>query len=238
MMAAELGSGTDHHPRTGEHREMTFTQTARRLGIASATATAILIVAYAITLAVGFASLTSPDEPIRDPMVSILELLIIAMMPVMVTMMVAVHAWAPARAKALSFASVIFMGALCVLTCSIHSMVLTMSHHPAFAGEPWLPLVIEFRWPSAAYVLDVLGWDFFFPLSMLFGAMVFSGSRLATWIRVAMVVSGVLAFAGLIGAFTGNMQVRNIGVVGYVGVFLVVAVLLAIFFYRERPEEA
>jgi hypothetical protein len=34
------------------------------------------------------------------------------------------------------------------------------------------------------------------------------------------------------------MQLRNIGLVGYVGVFLVVAALMAVLFYRETPPEA
>jgi hypothetical protein len=50
-----------------------------------------------------------------------------------------------------------------------------------------------------------------------------------------MIASGVLAFAGLIGLPSGDMQLRDIGIVGYVGVFLMVAVLLAIFFRREQP---
>ncbi|MBV9453574.1 MAG: hypothetical protein JOZ19_05565 [Rubrobacter sp.] len=36
----------------------------------------------------------------------------------------------------------------------------------------------------------------------------------------------------------GNMQLRNIGIVGYVGVFLVMAALLAVLFYRATPLEA
>jgi hypothetical protein len=46
---------------------MEFTPTARRLGLFSAVATAILLVAYAITLAVGLVSLKSPDDPIGNP---------------------------------------------------------------------------------------------------------------------------------------------------------------------------
>jgi hypothetical protein len=34
------------------------------------------------------------------------------------------------------------------------------------------------------------------------------------------------------------MQPRNTGIVGYVGVFLFVAALLAILFYRTTPKEA
>jgi acyl dehydratase len=87
-----------------------------------------------------------------------------------------------------------------------------------------------------AYALDIVGWDVFFALSMLFAAPVFSGSRLAAWIRALMIASGVLSLAGLIGVVVGNMQVRNIGIVGYVGVFVVVAALLTVFFYRANPK--
>ena len=213
-----------------------FTATARRFGIFSGAATVILLVAYALTLIVGLASLESPQQPIGEPMFTILEVLIITMMPAMVALMVAVHAWAPRSAKTLSLTSLIFMSLLAGVTCSLHFMILTLSRQPEFAGEPWQPLVFSFEWPSVAYALDIVGWDVFFALSMLFAAPVFSGSRLAAWIRALMIASGVLALAGLIGVVVGNMQVRNIGIVGYVGVFLIVAALLTVFFYRANPK--
>jgi hypothetical protein len=217
---------------------MQFTATARSLGIFSAAATVILLLTYAVTLAVGLASLESAQQPIGDPMFTILEVLIIIMMPVMVALMVAVHAWAPVHAKALSLISLVFMGLLAGVTCSLHFVILTLSRQPEFTGQPWLPLVFSFSWPSVAYALDILGWDVFFALSMLFAAPVFRGSRLAAWIRVLMIASAVLALAGLSGVVIGDMQLRNIGIVGYVGVFLVVAALLAALFYRARPLEA
>ena len=215
---------------------MEFTATARRFGIFSGAATVILLVAYAVTLTVGLASLESPQEPIGQPMITMLEILIISMMPAMVALMVAVHAWAPMHAKTFSLTSLIFMGLLAGVTCSLHFMILTLSHQPEFSGQLWQPLVFSFNWPSVAYALDIVGWDVFFALSMLFAAPVFSGSRLATWIRWLMIASGVLSLAGLSGVVVGDMQVRNIGIVGYVGVFLVVAVLLTVFFYRANPK--
>jgi hypothetical protein len=212
-----------------------FSATARRLGIFSAVGFIVLGVAYAITLTVGFLSLKSPQQPIGDPMFSILEVLILVMMPVMVGLMVAVHAWSPPHAKALSLTAIVFIGALAAVTCSVHFVILTLSRQAAFAGQPWLPLVLSFRWPSVVYALDILGWDFFFALSMLFAAPVFGGSRLTVSIRVVMTASGVLALAGLGGVVTGDMQLRNIGIVGYVGVFLVVACLLAVLFSQPMP---
>jgi len=217
---------------------MKFTATARSFGILSAAATVILVVTYAVTLVVGLLSLESPQEPIGDPMFTILEVLIIVMMPAMVALMVAVHAWAPMHAKTLTLTSVVFMGLLAGVTCIVHFCVLTLSRQPEFAGQSWLPLVLSFKWPSVVYALDILAWDIFFPLSMLFAAPVFWGSRLAAWVRVLMIASGVLAFAGLSGVVAGDMQLRNIGIVGYVGVFLVVAALLAVLFYRATPQEA
>jgi len=203
----------------------------------SAAGTVFLSVVYAITLVAGLVSLQSPQQPIGDPLFSILEILIILTMPVMVALMVAVHAWASPETKTFSLMALVFMGLLAGLTCSLHFVILTVSRQAAFAGLSWLPLFLSFKWPSVAYALDILAWDVFFPLSVLFAALVFSGSRLATSIRVLMIVSGVLALGGLSGVIV-DIQWRNIGILGYVGVFPVAALLLAILFYRATPREA
>ena len=216
---------------------MEFTAIARRFGLSCAAATVILVAVYAVTLVVGLLSLESPDDPIEDPMFTILEVLIMVMMPAIVGLMVAVHAFAPTRMKALTLTAFVFMGLLAGLTLSIHFVILTVSREPEFARQQWLPLVLEFTWPSVVYALDILGWDVFFALSMLFAAPVFQGSRLGAWIRWLMVSSGVLALAGLSGVAFGDMQLRNIGIVGYVPVFLVVVVLLGMLFHRTTPSD-
>ena len=71
---------------------LAFTANARRLGISSAAGTVLLGVAYAVTLGAGFLALQSPQQPIGDPLFSILEILIILAMPVLVALMVALHA--------------------------------------------------------------------------------------------------------------------------------------------------
>jgi hypothetical protein len=216
----------------------TFTASARRLGVTSAVGTVLLSAVYAVVLVAGFRSLQSPQQPIGDPWFSILEILIILTMPPMVALMVAVHAWAPVEIKVFSMAALVFMSLVALLTCSNHFVILTMSRQAAFAGITWMPLLLSFRWPSVPYALDILAWDVFFALSVLFAAPVFSGNRLATSIRVLMVVSGVLALAGLSGVVVGNMQLRNIGIAGYAGVFPVAALLMAVLFNRSALREA
>ena len=210
-----------------------FTQTARRLGILSAVSVVILLVAYSITLAMGFMSLESSNQPIVGPLFFMLEFLIILLIPGLVTLMVAVHAWADCETKVLSLTALIFMGLLAGVTGSLHFVILTVGGPAASQAAQDL---LSFKWPSVAYALDILAWDVFFAFSMLFAAPVFTGSRLAMTIRILMTSSGVLSLAGLSGVLVGDMHLRNIGIVGYDGLFLVVVVLLAILFYRTEVE--
>jgi hypothetical protein len=82
--------------------------------------------------------------------------------------------------------------------------------------------------------MDILAWDIFFALSMLFAAPVFKSSRLEKTVRILMIVSGLLSLAGLIGVPLANMNVRNIGILGYVGISLLVFPLLGIVFGRSQ----
>lgn len=213
-----------------------FSATARRTGILSAVAVVVLLAIYAVTLIAGLISLKSPGDPIGDPMFTILEIVIIAVMPAMVVLMSAVHAWAPPSEQPLTLVALIFMGLLAGLTCSVHFVILTLGRHPAFAGESWLPLFLSFKWPSVVYALDILGWDFFFAMSMLFAAPAFGGTRLTAFIRWLMIAGGAFSVAGLSGVATGDMQLRNIGIIGYVPLFLITSALLAVLFYRDVPE--
>jgi hypothetical protein len=216
----------------------TFTASARRLGIIAASGTVLLSVAYAIPLTAGLLSLPTPDTPIGDPWFPMMEVLIIITMPVMVALMVVVHAWTAPETKVYSLLALVFMALLTVVTCSVHFVILTVSHQAEFVGQSWLPLVLSFKWLSITYTLDVLAWDVFFALAALSVAPVFSGSRLARCIRVLMIVSGTLSLGGLSGVFLNNSSFRSIGIVGYAAVFPVAALLLAILFYRtsDRSE--
>jgi hypothetical protein len=95
-------------------------------------------------------------------------------------------------------------------------------------------LFFAFTWPSVFYALDILAWDIFFALAMLFAAPVFTGGRLETWIRRLMTASGILSLAGLIGVPLADMQVRLIGVVGYAALPPLIFLLVALLFRRGR----
>jgi hypothetical protein len=121
------------------------------------------------------------------------------------------------------------------ITSSVHFVILTVSRQLTAAGLTWTPLLFSFKWPSVAYTLDILAWDWFFALSMLLAAPVFKVGRLEKTVRLLMIVSGILSLAGLLGVPLANMQVRNIGIIGYAVVALPVFLLLGLVFGRAQP---
>ncbi|MEA3004568.1 MAG: hypothetical protein QOH81_3356 [Sphingomonadales bacterium] len=208
---------------------------AKVMGVVSAATIMLVGVLYAIVLGFGFATLSSPAEPIGNPYFTVLEVLILVLAPAMVALMATVHAWSPQESKALSLAALSFTAMLATITCSVHFSILTLSGQPGLGGHALAGAMLAFKWPSVVYALDILAWDVFFALSMLFAALVFEGGGINRAIRISMAVSGVLALAGLSGVALGDMTIRNIGIAGYLGAFLVVDALLLTLFLRCDP---
>ncbi len=215
-----------------------FTKKDRIRGKIAALSLFFLGITYIVVLIMGLLSLNSKLEPIQDPFFSIMEILIIVMAPVMVVLMVEVHAYACNDVKTLSLTALVFMCFAACITSSVHFLVLSVSRQiESITALAWLPYIFSFKWPSVIYALDILAWDLFFGLSMLFAAPVFRGDRLQTAVRICLQASGILSLAGLIGPMVGDMQIRMIGVVGFAGVFPVACLLLAKVFDRADGQE-
>lgn len=210
---------------------LTTAPTAYRFGIVTALALALLTLAYAIVLAIGLLTLPSPSHAIQDPWFTLMEVLILAIAPTMVAFTVALHQWVPQERQALSLSAVVFMAMCAIVTCTVHFAVLTLSRLPTFAEPSIARAVFAFQWPSVVYALDILAWDFFFPIAAMLAGASLGGSQ-ATLVRWLILASGLLAFVGLAGVPLANMQIRNIGIIGYVLVFPLGAVLMAKRFSR------
>ena len=208
---------------------------ARRFGRAAAVAFLIASLSYTIVLAIGLLRLPTAADPIRGPLFVVLELLILALGPLLVALAVAIHAWADVEVQVYSLCGVVGMSLAALVTCSLHFVSVAIGTQAAMTAWPALPLLLSFTWPSIAYALDVLAWDVFFPFGALALAMVFRGTRLTDWIRRLLLGSAVLAFAGLSGVLLNNMAWRNLGIVGYAVVFPVAVALIAILFRRPAP---
>jgi hypothetical protein len=207
-----------------------------KLGKIAALVLFILSMVYVIVLAIGLATLPSLDQPIQDPYFTLMELLILISAPLYILIMVEIHALAAPEKKTYSLAALACMCIMVCITCIVHFLVLTVSRPlEALPNTQWMTYLFSFNWPSVIYALDILSWDFFFALAVLFAAPVFRGGGRYKAIRILLVVSGILSFAGLLGPVFGNMQIRNIGIVGYAVVFPVACLLLAKVF--GRPQE-
>ena len=182
----------------------------------------------------GLFSLKSPKEAIGDPFFTILELLILFIAPLMLISMIDLHVHASSENKIYSLTGLIFMIMFTTITCSIHFVILTVSHRLFATGLPLTPQLLAYEWPSVAYSLDILAWDVFVGLSLLSVVPLFNNNRPEKTIRLLLVLASALCFAGLVGVPLANMQIRMIGVIGYAGVSPIAFLLLAVYFGRSR----
>lgn len=199
---------------------------ANQLGRWSAFTLFIIGAAYIVTLAIGFAA-HGLAEPIADPVLAVVEVLTLLSALLMVIMMAAVHGYAPCERKTYSLIALAFMILAAGLTSAVHFVELTAARQLGSSGIVW---------PSPAYAVELLAWNLFLGLSLLFAAPVFEGAGLEGGVRRSLLVSGALCIAGVLGPAVGNMRLQLVGVLGYAGVFPVVCFTLARLFRGElRP---
>jgi hypothetical protein len=205
-------------------------RSAVRLGRASALAVVALSAAYFVPLVIGLLTLSSPDSPIADPWRTAMELLILALTFPVIGLSVALCFWAEEGQKPLAVASLVFVSMALGLTFANHFTVLALSSQPAFADQSWAPLLVSFSWPSVAYAVEFVAWDVFFAIGLIFGSMIFRGPGLRRIVRVLFLLAGLVSLSGCLGVVLNNMQIRDIGIIGYaviypVGAAFVVALL-------------
>jgi hypothetical protein len=193
-----------------------------RLGMLSALARFLLGVAYALSLAVGLVA-AGLAEPIVDPVLAVMEILTLLSAPLIVIMMAAVHVYAPPEYKIQRAVALAFAILVAGLTSAVHFVGLTALRQLGSAG---------IRWPSTLDALELLAWDVFLGLSLIFAAPVFQGGGIKRAVRVTMFGAGTLSLVGTIGPAIGDLRLQRIGVLGY-GVVLPVTCLLLAIVFRE-----
>jgi hypothetical protein len=212
--------------------------TDRRVGMWSAWAVFGLWLVYLATggtwlLFGGDPARRDPGTPV-DPFRAILEILIVLVALAMIALMAAVHASAPPGAKTYSVAALAFMILAAGTTCGIHFVELTVVRHLGPASPPDLSVIFFTQWPSVFFALDLLAWDLFLGISLLFAAPAFKGDGLQAAVRVGLILSGILCVAGTLGPALGDLRFQLLGITGYAALFPVVCLLLAILFGRAE----
>ena len=177
-----------------------------RLGSWAAAVVALIGVAYVVVLGIGIAQFGF-DRPIADPVLAIMEVLTLLSAPALLIALAAVREGAAPDRKlpgtvALGFA-IIFAG----LTSAVHFIELTAVRQRGGGG---------IAWPSAAYAAELLAWDWFLGLALLFAAPVLAGDASPVRrVRRMLWLTGTLCLLGTIGPLVGAIALQRIGIVGY-----------------------
>ena len=199
---------------------------ANRLGSWSAIAVFLIGLAYLVTLAKGFA-VHGRAEPIVDPILAIMEALTLLSAPLLVVLMAAIHDYASVQRKIYGMIALAFTILCAGATSSVHFVELTARRQLGSAGIVW---------PSSEYAVELLAWNLFLGLALLFAAPVFDGGGAARRVRGGLFISGVLCVAGIIGPIVGNMRLQLVGVLGYAAVLPVVCFMLARLFRSDQGQ--
>jgi len=197
----------------------------------------VLGVFYAVITTIGLFSLESPQHSIGNPYFTIMEILSILIALLMAVSLVAMHYSAAPDDKFYSLTALILMFITTAITSCVHFLILSLSYTTEVVQESNFLFFFSFRWPSVVYVLDILAWDFFFGLSMLFLVPVFKKTRLEKNLKTVLLVSGILSLIGLIGVPLQNMQIRNIGIIGYAVAGPIAFLLMGKILGRSTPAQ-
>jgi hypothetical protein len=188
-----------------------------RLGAWAAATMCLIGVAYVVTMSCGVA-IHGLSEPIADPVLAIMEVLTLVSAPPMVVVMAAIHQRASIELRIWSEVALAFTILFAGTTSAVHFVELTAVRQSGPGGIVW---------PSSAYAAELLAWDWFLGLALLFAAPVFGNSGRERAVRIGFLICGALCMAGTVGPAVGNMRLQLVGVFGYALVLPVVCFLLA-----------
>ena len=202
-----------------EGEEDPATKHARMLGAWSARTILLIEVVYVAVFVAGFASIGNTSDPLPDPYLAIGEILILVMAPIMVCLILAIHQCAPKQAKPFTQVALGWMLTAAAFTTVVHFVQLTVARHIDPASFPGYARIFGWQWPSTFYAIDIVAWDVFFGLALLFAVPAFAQRGDATLVRRGFILSGSLCLVGLVGPFANVIALRTIGIVGYTVVF-------------------
>ena len=202
------------------------TEAVRRLGMWLARASFGIGVAYVITFVVGFASMGDLSKPLKDPYLAVAEILIIVLAPILVMLMVIVHACAPERVRIYSATAVGWTLLMAGFTMTVHLAELMAIRRIDPNTLQGFHELFGWHWPSVFYAIDAIAWDVFFGLALLFAAAVFHASRHPA-ARNGLLIAGVLSLVGIVGPAINHIGWREIGIFGYAIVFPITCLALS-----------
>jgi hypothetical protein len=197
----------------------------QRLGFVSSAGLVLVGAAYAVVVGYGIAH-AGLDKPIIDPTLAVMEAITLLSAPLVVLLMAAVYGIASPERKVFGVLALAFGSIMAGLTSGVHFVALTAGRQTDFT---------TLQWPSTLYAVELLAWDVFLGLALVFAAPVFPGSGRMARARRALTATGILCLLGGIGPVVGDMAVQRIGILGY-GVALPITCFFLALVFRHDAE--
>jgi hypothetical protein len=195
-----------------------------RLGYFAAWGLTCVGVAYAAVVAVGIAE--AGQDPIVDPVFAVMEVLTLLAAVLIVIVLACLYDYAGSDRKLCALIAMSCGTVMAGLTSGVHFVALT-------AGRQTGLTTLE--WPSTLYAVELLAWDVFLGLALLFAASVFAGPGSLSSVRWTLTVTGTLCLVGAIGPLVGDMALQRVGIIGYgIGLPISSALLALVFQRRNR----
>ena len=227
----------DGLPGGGTAAGLAGTTTDRWIGMWSARVLCAFGVAYAVTMVAGFAAMGDLSKPLEDPYLAVMEVLILVMAPVLVLLAAVIHACAPDGTKTYSMTALGWMLLVAGFTMTVHLVQLTVVRRIDPGAIHGFQYLFNWHWPSVLYGVDIVAWDIFFALALLFAAPVFHAAGQAA-VRNGLLIAGVMCLAGIIGPAVNHIALRQIGIIGYAVVWPIVCVPLSKAFRQAGSPSA
>lgn len=193
-------------------------------GLWSSLGVSLVGAVYAVALIVGFVT-RGLSSPIVDPLLAMMEVLTTIAAPLLLIMMAAVHGRASNERPLAGLAALIFMALATGVTSVVHFVQLTAMRQLGTAGLVW---------PSPLYAAELLAWDVFVGLALVFAACALETTRGQRLARLGLLTCGVLCLVGVLGPASGRMRLQFVGVFGYGVVLPVVCLSVANLFRLDR----
>jgi hypothetical protein len=195
-----------------------------REGFVAATGLVLVGIAYAVAVGVGISE-AGLVSPIVDPALAAMEIITLIAAFLIVLLFAAVYGYAGETRKTLGLIALSFGVLMAGLTSGVHFVALTAGRQTGLA---------TLEWPSTLYAVELLAWDVFLGLALLFAAPVFDGSGLNAVARWLLVATGILCLVGTIGPVIGDMALQRIGILGYGVALPITCGVLAVVFRAGR----
>ena len=228
------GPGPGRSPGHGTASELGGTTADRWIGMWSARVLCAFGAAYAVTMVAGFAAMGTLSKPLEDPYLAIMEILILVMAPVLVLLAVVIHACAPDGTKTYSMTALGWMLLAAGFTMTVHLVQLTVVRRIDPSAIHGFQYLFNWHWPSVLYGVDIVAWDIFFGLALLFAVPVFHAAR-HTAVRNGLLIAGAMCLLGVIGPALNHIALRQIGIIGYAIVWPIVCIPLSKAFRHAGP---